>query len=134
MNYLEQLFFDGIVKKEDVLTLGDKEIKVVFKTLAYSEQLEIDEYLGKIEKPTQAQIIREMALEVLSKVLLQYGETLFTDPGATRLFLSSKSATLVEYLAKMHSTFEREVQEFITPEEVEETFSETPKTSNDSEQ
>lgn len=130
-NYLEQIVFNGFVEKEFTIKQGDKEVVFVLTTLSHEHQKEIDDILANIEKPTGSQFGHVYLTELLIRTLKSFDKLKFTNQEMCRNFLNSRPTVFIKMLAKKQSNLEKEVKEFIDPEQIEENFSQTPLTTED---
>lgn len=127
--YLEQLFFDGRAIKSGNFYLGDVKIPYELSTLSFEDQQKIDDVLAeKPGKQTAVQTSHGYIIELLSYTLLSYNGRRFMGYEDAKEFLSSRPKMLVLALSKLQGEFERSLQEAITTDSVDSTFSKTPST------
>jgi hypothetical protein len=115
---LEQLFDEGFATKE--VKLGQKYTAVI-KNLSAQDYIDMDPLLSNL-KGTKLFVLQSYGLAKLSRAVIKFKDTEFTDPEAALVVLKLLPAALVDKLLKEHTTFEKEINAALNPEVIDENF------------
>lgn len=130
-NYLEQIFFEGFATKEGCFEVGTKKVNYKFRTLSFDDHQKAIEAVSNLEEVPALVASHHLILEILCYTLLKLDNIDFESHEEVRRYLHSRPSSLVTSLGRLQGKFEREVEDMLKPEVIEEVFSEAPQTSEE---
>jgi hypothetical protein len=127
---LNELLLNNVATK--TFTLFEGKVVAIITSLTTDEQLQVEHGMA-IVQGTPSYAIRIYSLRILSKVLKSYKvedkEYTFTTPEQAEKFLRNQPGAVVEALVKKFSEFQKEIQEVISPDNLDQNFSGTSPTA-----
>ena len=116
---LDSLFFNGRASRKFSI-LNDK-IAIEIDNIITGDQLELESSMGELKGST-AFILHTYSMNLLSKTLRKYGDKSFSSPTQAKEFLLTLPGSVVDFLVKKQTEFEKDIAKLYTGEEVEKNF------------
>lgn len=116
---LDALFFNGKAFRE--FTILDGKITVEISNIITGDQLELEESMGELKGST-AFVLHTYSMNLLSKTLKKYGDKSFSSSEQAKDFLLSLPGSVVDFLVKKQTEFEKDIAKLYTGEDVDKNF------------
>tara|TARA_Y100000310_G_C20652274_1_gene800095 strand:- start:1672 stop:2103 length:432 start_codon:yes stop_codon:yes gene_type:complete len=129
---LDDLMYGGITTKDIKLLRGS--LTATFKNLTVEGQLGVEGQMKALDG-VPSFLLHNYAIKTLSVTLLKYGDKTFNpteQPGEVQAFLRTLSGVIIDELIKEQNQFEKEIRVAITGKNIEENFSKTGSTEEES--